>query len=171
MGATGPQGPIGAAGPQGPQGEVGPAGPQGPQGITGPAGTTGQKTVFMLGGGTPITGLPGNTWVDLMGTSVTTAQPSDLIVAYNIIVQNTAPSSNICYLYARVVINGQAYPNTILYVAPLIASGGQTVPATNLSGGVQVPVTLQVNNIHGCPVFVVASNDFGPTMTLSLVNH
>jgi hypothetical protein len=42
-GPTGPQGVAGPAGPTGPQGVAGPAGPTGPQGVAGPAGPTGPQ--------------------------------------------------------------------------------------------------------------------------------
>jgi hypothetical protein len=91
-----------------------------------------------------------------------------VIVAYNVAVFNAAPV-NICYVYVRAVVNGQPQFHT-LWNAALIgpSSGGQTVAVTNVPAGANVPVSIEVYNVHGCAISLVASNDFGSTMTVAV---
>lgn len=172
-GATGPKGDTGPAGPQGaqgPQGLQGPTGPQGPQGATGASGAAGQsaKTV---GPGSHVT-IPG-AWVDLISTTATvTAAQADVVVGYNITLQNLSTSG--CHGLLRAVISGTPMTQTVVHVAAQSTnSGGQLVSRT-LGPGSHL-VTIQGYN-SGCSNLTATwttwvGGQWGSTLTAMVLNR
>jgi hypothetical protein len=177
-GTTGPIGPVGPQGAQGLQGvsgaagAIGPTGPTGPTGPQGTAGTTGQQVKFYQGGG--MTNLPTGTWLPVpnLQDTIVVQHHADVIVSYNVPIQSLTGGS-FCYVYFRAVINGQPMYHTLANASPQGADAGghQTVAVTGIPAGSSVPIAIEINNINGCPMWVLASNSFGPTMTVAVSNR
>jgi hypothetical protein len=169
-GDKGDKGDAGAAGPQGPQGATG---PQGPQGI---AGTSGQFVKYVTANSNfQFSASPSTaTWQTIMGTTVTVAAAADIVIGYNVTIQNNGTSQ--CPLVVRANINGNTFTQTVINIPPgTTGSGGQTV-ATPVNPGNHVILIEGFNGNPACPSLFAASTSWaggfwGPTLTVMTHSH